>query len=118
MEWPNVSCWGNGEEMDEKVRDGDEDGNDIRGYERMWEIWGTTCLIGGTIPNNDIYTCWIRSHTCYIHKDKLTGISNSILSQSLRMIIPISFHLTLYCPQLYHWKRIQANAIYHYLSIP
>jgi len=104
--------------VDDKVRDGDEDGNDMGGYERMWKIWGTTCLIGGRIPNNAVFTCRIRSHTCSICKDKLTCVPNYFISQSLMIISPISSCLSLCHQQHYHHKRIQAYAIYFSLSMP
>jgi len=81
---------------------GDEDGNDIGGYEGMWEIRGTTCLIGFRIPQIGVLPRRIGSRTCRIGNGKLTRIRNSLRSQFLMMVSPISSHLSLSRSQLYH----------------
>ena len=87
------SC--DGRVVDEKERDGDEDRNDMGGYEGKWEIRGTTCLIGYRIPRIGVHTRRIGSRTCRIGDGKLTRTRNSLKSQFLMMISPISSHLSL-----------------------
>jgi len=56
------------------------------GYEWIWEIRGTTCLIGLRRPRISVNTHWIGTRTCHIKNGKLTPIRNSLKSQFLMMI--------------------------------
>ena len=84
----------------------------------MPEISGTRCLIGYRRPRIGVITRWIGTHTCGIGDGKLTRVRNSLKSQFLMMICPISSHLSLSRPQLYHHLRTQSYVIPLYLSIP
>jgi len=97
---------------------GDEDENDVEDYERIWEIRGTTCLIGFRRPRIGVITRWIGTHTCSIEDGKSTGTRNSLKSQFLKMISPIPSHLSLSCPQLNCHLRTRSEVIALYLSMP
>jgi len=75
------------------------------GYERIWEIRGTTCLIWLGRPRIGVSSRWIWTHTCCIGDGQLTRTWNSLKSQFLMMISPISSDLSLSCAQLYHHLR-------------
>jgi len=87
------------------------------GYERKWEIGGMKCQIGCRRPCIDIIACWIRSHSCAIRNGKLTCIWN-YLSPGFSWWFPISSHLSLSHPQLYHHLRTPRYVIPRYLSMP
>ena len=74
---------------------GDGDGDDMGGYEGMWEIRGTTCPIGFRIPRIGVRTCRIGGHTCRIGYGKLTVALEILKFQFVIMISPISSHLRL-----------------------
>jgi len=67
------------------------------GFERIWQIWGATCQIWFRRHCIGVITRRIRTRTCRIGDGKLTRTSNSLKSQSLMMISPISSDLSLAC---------------------
>ena len=77
-------------------------------YERLWEIWSTTCLIGFRISHIRDITRWIGNCTCRIWDGQLTGTRKFLKSQFLMMISPISSDLSLSCAQLYHHLRTRS----------
>jgi len=88
------SC-NDGRVVDEKERDGGWRWERCGGYERTWDIRGTTCLIGFKRPRIGVITRRIRTRTCRIWDRKLTRTRNSLKSQFLMMISPISLFLVL-----------------------
>jgi len=64
--------------VDEKERDGGWRWERCGGYERKWEIWGTTNLIGLGRPRIGVITYWIGTHTRRIGNGKLTCTRNSV----------------------------------------
>jgi len=78
------------------------------GYERIWAIRGTTCLIGLGRPRIGVSSRWIGTRTCRIGDGQLTRTRNSRKSQFLMMISPISCDLSLSCAQLYHHLRTRS----------
>jgi len=74
-------------------------------YEAIWEIRGTSCLIGLGWPRISVIARWMSTRTCCIGDGKLTLTRNSHVSQFLMMISPIPCHLYLSCPQFYHHLR-------------
>ena len=60
------------------------------------------CLIGLGRPYIRVFTCHIRTDICHIRHRWLTHTWNSLKSQIVMVICPISSHLSLSCPQLYH----------------
>jgi len=103
--------------VDEKERDGGWGWQRYGSFERTWDIRGTTCLIWFRSPRISGITSRIGTHACRIMDGKLTHIRNSLNSQVLMMISPISSDLSLSCPQLYHHLRTQSNVIPLYLSM-
>jgi len=101
------SC-NDGRVVDEKERDGGWRWEWCGGYERTWEIRGTTCLIGFRRPGIGVITRRIRTLTCRIWDGKLTRTRNSLKSLFLMMISPISSDLSLSCAQLYHHLRTRS----------
>jgi len=87
-------------------------------YEQIWEIMSTTCWIGFRRPRVGDIACLIGTQTCHIGDGKLTWTRSSLKSQFLMMIRPISSHLSLSCPQLYHHLRTRSYVIHLYLSMP
>ena len=88
---------------------------------KMGTIWrirvdmrsqGTTCLIGFRRPCIGVFTCLIGSSTCRIRNGKLSRTQNSLKSQFLIMISPISIHLSLSLP-----SPKNAKLIHSYLSL-
>ena len=73
---------------------------------------GTTCLFGSRRPHIVVFTCLIGSSTCRIRNGKLTRTRNSLESQFLMMISPISSHLSLSLPSPKNTK-----LSYPYLSL-
>ena len=69
------------------------------GYKQIWEIRGTTCLIGFRRHCISVLTHWIGSHTCHIQNGKLPRTQYSLKRQFLMMISPISTHCSLSHPQ-------------------
>jgi len=104
-------------DVDRMVRDGNDDGNCIGEYGGMWEIRGTTYLIGFRIPSIGILICQIWSHTCHFGYGKMTCTSNSLKSQLLIIIYLIFYHLLNTHPQPYNYNRIQSNSISLFVSI-
>jgi len=104
--------------VDEEERDGGWRCERYGWYERTWGIRGTTCLIGFGTPRISVNTAQIGTRTCHIGDGKLTCTQNSLKSQFLMMISPISFELSLSCAQLYHHLRSRSWVIPLYLAIP
>ena len=101
------SC-NDGKVVDEKERDGGWRWERCGAYERNWEIKCTSCLIGFWKPRIGVITCRIRTYTCRAWDVKFTRTSNSLKSQFLMMISPISSDLSLSCAQLYHHLRTRS----------
>jgi len=94
--------------VDEKERDGGWRWERYGEYERLWEIRSTTCLIGFRRPRIGVITHRIGTRTCHIGDGQLTRTWNSLKSQFLMMISPISSDLSLSCAQLYHHLTIRS----------
>jgi len=69
-----VELWTRKREM------GYQDENDVEDYKRIWEICGTTCLIGLGWPSIGVITHLIRTCTCCIVDGKLTRTWHSLVS--------------------------------------
>jgi len=96
--WLNFVFCDDSRVVDEKERDGGWRSERCGGYERIWEIRGTTCLIWLGWPRIGVITRRIGSSTCRIRNGKLTRTQNSPKFQFLMMISPISTHLSLSLP--------------------
>jgi hypothetical protein len=94
--------------VDETERDGGGRWEWCRGYKLIWEITGTTCQIGMGRRRLNVIIHWIRTYTCSIGDGQLTHTRNSLKSQFLMMISPISSRLSLSCPHLYHHLRTRS----------
>jgi len=81
-------------EMWMRKRDGGWRWERCGGYERIWEIRGMTRLIELGRPRIGVITRQIGTHTCRIGDGKLTRTRNSLKSQFLMMICPISSTIT------------------------
>jgi len=92
--WLNFVFCNDGRVVDEKERDGEWRWERGGGYEQIWELSGTTSLIGIGTPRIGVITCRIRTCT-----------QSSLKSQCLIIMSPISSHLYLSHPQLYHHLR-------------
>jgi len=68
------------------------------GYERISVVMGWTCLLGFRRLCSSVSTRPMGSSACCIRKGKLTRTRNSLKSQFLMMISPISSHLSLSLP--------------------
>jgi len=90
-----LCSYNDGRVVDEKERDGGWRWERCGGYERTWEIRGTTCVIGFERPRIGVITRRIGTRTCRIWDGKLTRTQNSLKSQFLMMISPISLFLVL-----------------------
>ena len=75
-------------------------------------------MIGFRRPRIGVITRQIGNRTCRIGDGQLTRIRNSLKSQFLMMISPISSDLSLSCAQLYHHLRTRSYVIPLYLSMP
>jgi len=64
------------------------------GYERIWKITRTTCLIGLERPRIGAIICRIGTHTCPIGDGKLTRTQNSLTPSSSWWFAP-SLHISL-----------------------
>ena len=116
--WLNFVCCNDSRVVDQKERDGGWRWELWGGYKPIWEIRGTTWLIGLGRPRIGVITCRIGTRTCCIRDGKFTCTQNSLQSQFLIMISPISAYLSLSRPQLYHHLRIRSVVITLYLSMP
>jgi len=116
--WLNCVFCNDGRVVDEKERDGGWRWERCGGYERIWEIRGTTCLIGLGRPRVSVITHPIGTRTCCIGDGKLPRTRNPLESQFLMMISPISSDVSLSRPQLYHHLKTQSYVIALYLSMP
>ena len=94
--------------VDEKYRERGWRWEWSRGYEQIWEIRGTICLIGLGRTRTWYITRQIRTRTCLIGDGKLTSRRICPKSQFLMIFFPVSSHLSLSCPQLYHHLRTQS----------
>jgi len=103
--WLNLVFCNDHTVVDENVGDGGWRWEWCAGYEWIWEIRGTTCLIGLGRPCIGVITRQIGTHTCCIVDGKLTSTQNSLKSHFLMMVSPISSHLSLSRPQLYQHLR-------------
>jgi len=115
--WLNFVFCNDGRVMDEKERDGGWRWERCGGYEWIWEISVTTCLIELWRPPIGVITRQIGTRTCHIRDGQLTRTQNSLQSQFLMMISPISSHLFSSRPQLYHHLRTQSYVIPLYFSM-
>jgi hypothetical protein len=116
--WLNFVFCDDDRVVDEKERDGRWRRERCGGYERIWEIRGTLCLIGlGRLRISSI-THWIGTRICCIADGYLTPTRNSLKSQFLMTISPIISHLSLSRPQLYHHLKTQSQVIALYISMP
>ena len=100
-----------------RKRDGEWRWEQYGEYEQIWEIRGTTCLIGLRRPWIGVITSWIGRHTCHIGNSTLSRSQNSVKSQFLIMIS----HLisSLFCHrQPHHRLRTRSQVIALYLCIP
>src|SRR5882757_4506189 len=80
---------------------GDVGGNNVEdrsGYEKSG---GTTCRVWLGTHHIGITTCQIGTCTCSIRGGQLTRTRNSLKSQFLRIISPITSHLTLSRSQIH-----------------
>jgi len=116
--WLNSVFCNDGRVVDKKEKDGGWRWEQCGGYERIWEIRGTTCLIGLGIPRISIITHRIGTCTCCIGDGKLPHTRNPLKSQVLMIFSPISSHLSLSRPQLYHHLRTRSYVIALSLSMP
>jgi len=92
--WLNFVFCDGGWDVDEKERDVGWRWERCGGYERRWDIRGTTCLIGLGRPRIGVITRRIGTCTCRIGDGKLTRTQNSLKSQFLMMICPTSSTIT------------------------
>jgi len=113
-DWTLYSC-DDGRVVDKKERDGGWRWKRYGGYKWLWEIRSTTCQIGlrrGFIgfrrPRIGVSSRRIRTCTCRVGDGQLTRTRNSLKSQFLMMISPISSDLSLSCAQLYHHLRTRS----------
>ena len=91
--------------VDGKERDGGWRWVQYGGYERTCYTRGMTCVIGFARHSIGVITCRIGTRTCRTGDGKFTRTRNSLKSQFLMMISPISSNLSLSCAQLYHHLR-------------
>jgi len=103
-----LCSWNGGKVVDGRERDGGWGREQNGGYERTWEIRGTTCLIGFRRPRIGVITRRIGTRMCCIGDGKLTCKRNSLPSQFLTMISPIPSDLSLSCAQPYHHLRTRS----------
>ena len=114
MTWRDRERWldfvfcNDGRVVDEKERDRRWRWERCGGDEWIWEIKGVTCLIGLGRPHIGVITWWIGTRTCCIGDGQLTRTRNSVKSQFLMMISPITSHVPLSRPQLYHQLRTRS----------
>ena len=75
--WLNFDFCDDGRVVDEKERDGGWRWERC-GYEQIWQIRGTTCLIGFRRPRFSVITRQIGTCTCHSGDGKLTRTGNSL----------------------------------------
>jgi len=105
-------------ELRTRKREGGWRREQYRGYEQIREIRGMNWPIGFRIHRIVVPTRRIGSGTCRIRNGQLPRTQNSLQSQFLIMISPISSHPSLSRPQLYHYIRTHRAVIPLYLSMP
>jgi len=97
MSWRDGEGWltfvfcDDGWVVDEKERDGGWSWEWYGGYERIWEIRGTTCLIRLGRPCIGVSSRRIGTRTCHMGDGQLTRTQNS-LSPSFSWWFPPIFH--------------------------
>ena len=106
--WLNFVFCNDGSIVDKKETDGGWGWEWYGGYERIWECWGTTCLIGLGRPRIGVTTHRIGTRTCCIRDGKWNRTPHSLKSHFLMMICPFSSHLSPSCCQLYHHLRTRS----------
>jgi len=116
--WLNFVFCDDGRVMDDKERYGGWRWERCGGYERIFQISGTTWLIGLGRPRIGEITRRIGTRTCHTGDGKLTHTPNSLKSQFLIMICPTFSLLSPSLPQLYRHFRTQSYIIPLYLSMP
>jgi hypothetical protein len=104
----------NGRVMDNKERDWGWRLESCEQYEWIWEIRGSTCLIGLSSLRIGRISHRIRASTCYIGAGKLSHTWCS-LCPSTPDALP---YLSPSCPRLYHNLRIPSSVIPLYISMP
>jgi len=92
--WLNFVFCDDGWDVDEKERYGGWRWEQCGGYKRIWLIRGTTYLIGLGRPRVGVITRRIGTRTCHIGDGELTRTRNSLKSQFLMMICPVSSTIT------------------------
>jgi len=107
-EWHNFVFCDDSLVEDKKERDRGWRRQWCGGYERLWDIRGTACLIWLARPHIGVITLQIGTHTCNIRECKLSRTRCSHMSQFPMIISPISFHHSLSRPQLYHHLTIRS----------
>jgi len=85
-----------------------QDNGEVMEHFPFREIRGTTCLIRLRRPRIGVITRQIGTRTCHIRDGKLTRTRNSLNSQFLMIVCPISSDLSPFCPQLYHHLRTRS----------
>ena len=101
-QWLDIVFCDDGRVVNEKERDAGWRWEHCGGLEPIWEIRGTTSLLGVGRTWIRVITCRIGTHTCCIGDGYLTHRRNSLKSQCLMIISLISSHLSLSHPQLYN----------------
>jgi len=76
--WLNFVFCDDGWVVDKKERDGGWRWEWYGGYKRIWEIRGTTCLIGLGRPHIGVSSRRSRTLTCHIGDGQLTRKRNSL----------------------------------------
>jgi len=114
-QWLHFVFCDDGSVVDEKGRDGGWKWKQCRG---TWESRGTICLIELGRYRMGVIRCQVRTCTYLIRHGKSTCTWNSLKSQFFMMICPISSHLSLSRPQLYHHLRTPSDVIPLYHSMP
>ena len=103
--WLYIGFCNDGRVVDKKERDRGWRWEQCGGYEQICEIRGRTCLYGLGRPRICVIMHQIGTCTCRSSDGKLTRTWNSLKSQFLILLTPISFDFSLSCPQLYHYLK-------------
>jgi len=124
MAWRDKSGWLNfvscndGWVVDEKEKQGRWRWKWCGGYKRICQIRGRSYLIALGRPRISTITHRIGTATCHLRNGVFTCTWHSLQSQFLMIISPISSHVSLSHPQLYHHLRTRCVVISLYLSMP
>jgi len=92
--WLKFVSWVDDRVVDHKERDGGWRCEPCAGYERIWEVRGTTCLIGLGRPRIGVITHRIRTRYSNIGDGTLSRTRNSLTSPLLILIYPTSSQLS------------------------